>query len=169
MVCPPIGIMLIDSVPPAMIARAEPHMIRSAANAIACSPDEQNRLMVTAEAEIGTPARRLDMRATFIPCSASGIAQPRITSSISDGSMPGARRSASAIAAAPSSSGLVDRRAPLGALPTAVLTADTITASCIVHRVRIGRSVRLQADALLTRTSRREDPRRHLQLHSLYR
>ena len=43
----------------------------------------------------GTPARRLAMRATFSPCSASGIAQPMITSSISDGSRPGARRSAS--------------------------------------------------------------------------
>ena len=29
------------------------------------------------------------MRATFMPCSASGIAQPMITSSISAGSMPG--------------------------------------------------------------------------------
>ena len=60
-------------------------MIRSAANAIACRPDEQKRLMVTADACTGTPARRLAMRATFSPCSASGIAQPRITSSISSG------------------------------------------------------------------------------------
>ena len=57
-------------------------MMRSAANAIACRPDEQKRLMVTADASTGTPARRLAMRATFSPCSASGIAQPRITSSI---------------------------------------------------------------------------------------
>ena len=40
---------------------------------------------MTADADTGTPARRLAMRATFSPCSASGIAQPRITSSISDG------------------------------------------------------------------------------------
>ena len=51
-------------------------MIRSAANAIDCRPDEQKRLIVTAEALTGTPARRLAMRATFSPCSASGIAQP---------------------------------------------------------------------------------------------
>ena len=60
-------------------------MMRSAANAIACRPEEQKRLIVTAEAVTGMPARRLAMRATFRPCSASGIAQPRITSSISAG------------------------------------------------------------------------------------
>ncbi len=102
---PPIGTMLIDSVPPATTLCAKPHMMRSAAKAIDCRPDEQKRLMVTADAATGTPARRLAMRATFSPCSASGIAQPRITSSISAGSTPGARRSASAMTAAAISSG----------------------------------------------------------------
>src|SRR5215475_12529980 len=114
-----------------MIACAVPHMICSAAKAIACSPEEQNRLIVTADAEMGMPARKLAMRATFSPCSASGMAQPRITSSISEGSTPGARLSASAIVVAASSSGRVERRTPLGALPTAVLTAETMTDSCI--------------------------------------
>ena len=50
---PPIGTRLIDSVPPATIADAEPHMMRSAANAIACRPDEQKRLTVTADAVTG--------------------------------------------------------------------------------------------------------------------
>src|SRR5262245_15024352 len=59
---------------------------------MACSPDEQKRLTVTAEAVIGTPARRLAMRATLKPCSPSGIAQPRITSSTSSGNAPGARK-----------------------------------------------------------------------------
>src|SRR5439155_331778 len=76
-------------------------------------------------------ARRLATRATFMPCSASGIAHPRITSSISRGSIPGARFRASAMAAAASSSGRVPRSVPPGALPAAVRTADTITASCI--------------------------------------
>src|SRR5476651_1375405 len=98
---------------------------------IACRPEEQKRFTVTADALTGIPARKLAMRATFIPCSASGIAQPRITSSISAGSMPGARFSASAIAIAASSSGRVPRSVPPGALPDAVLTAETITASCI--------------------------------------
>ena len=65
------------------MAVAPPAMIRSAAKAIACKPDEQNRLIVTADAETGIPARRLAIRATFSPCSASGIAQPRMTSSTS--------------------------------------------------------------------------------------
>ena len=74
---------------------------------MACSPDEQKRLTVTADADTGNPARRLAMRATFRPCSASGIAQPRITSSTSAGSAPGTRRMASAMAVAASSSGRV--------------------------------------------------------------
>src|SRR3954469_15891174 len=78
------------------------------------------------------PARRLAIRATFMPCSASGIAQPMITSSISAASMPGARFSASAMATAPSSSGRVPRSVPPGALPDAVLTAETMTASFII-------------------------------------
>src|SRR5476649_2164298 len=129
---PPIGTRLIDSVPPGTITDAEPHMMRSAAYAIACRPEEQKRFTVTADALTGIPARKLAMRATFIPCSASGIAQPRITSSISAGSMPGARFSASAIAIAPSSSGRVPRSVPPGALPEAVRTAETITASFII-------------------------------------
>src|SRR5262249_23188707 len=128
---PPIGTRLMDSVPPATIVCAKPHMTRSAAYAMACSPDEQNRLSVTAGALTGMPARRLAIRATFMPCSASGIAHPRITSSISAASMPGARRIASAIATAPSSSGRAPRSVPPGALPTAVRAADTITASCM--------------------------------------
>src|SRR6476646_7366963 len=98
---------------------------------MACRPDEQKRLTVTAEALTGMPARRLAIRATFMPCSASGIAQPMITSSMSPGSMPGARFSASAMAMAPSSSGRVPRSVPAGAFPEAVLTAATMTASVI--------------------------------------
>src|SRR6516225_5340790 len=127
--CPPIGTRLIDSVPPATIVSAKPHMMRSAPYAIACSPDEQKRFTVTADASTGMPARRLAIRATFMPCSASGIAQPRITSSTSRGSRPGARRRAASIAIAASSSGRVPCRAPLGAFPTGVRTAETITAS----------------------------------------
>ena len=57
--------------------------MRSAASAMACSPDAQKRLMVMAETSTGMPARSDAMRATFMPCSASGMAQPMITSSIS--------------------------------------------------------------------------------------
>jgi hypothetical protein len=53
-----------------------------------------------------------------------------ITSSISDASIP-ARDTASFIDAAPSSSERVFFNVPFGAFPTAVRTADTITASFI--------------------------------------
>ena len=106
---------------------------------MACSPDEQNRLMVIAETVTGNPARSAAIRATFMPCSASGVAQPMITSSISATSSPFARATASLIAAAPRSSGRVARRVPLGAFPTAVRTELTITASRMAHLARCGR------------------------------
>ena len=115
--------------PPATTAVAAPHMMRSAPYAMACRPEEQKRLTVTADAVTGTPARRLAMRATFMPCSASGIAQPTITSSISAGSSPGAPSRAARMVAAAMSSGRVVRSVPAGALPTAVRTAETMTAS----------------------------------------
>ena len=46
---PPIGTRLIDSVPPAMTMSAKPHMMCSAAEAIACRPDAQKRFIVTAD------------------------------------------------------------------------------------------------------------------------
>src|SRR4051812_29674637 len=104
-------------------------MIRSAAKAIDCRPEEQKRLMVTAEALTGSPARRLAMRATFSPCSASGMAQPRITSSISARSTAAARRSTASITVAAMSSGRVVLSVPEGALPVAVRAAETMTAS----------------------------------------
>jgi hypothetical protein len=55
-----------------------------------------------------------------------------ITSSISEVSSPGTRATASLITAAPISSGRVVRNVPFGAFPTAVLTAETITASLIM-------------------------------------
>src|SRR5262245_15193723 len=106
--------------------------MRSAAIAIDCRPDEQKRLMVIALVSTGRPARIAAARATFMPCSASGIAQPMITSSISDVAKPGTRATASLITAAPISSGRVVRKVPLGALPTAVRTDDTITASLMI-------------------------------------
>ena len=48
---PPIGIMLIDSVPPANMQWAAPDAIRSAAKAMDCNPDEQNRFNVIAGTE----------------------------------------------------------------------------------------------------------------------
>ena len=121
----------MDSVPPATTTSAPPLMMRSAAMAIACSPEEQKRLIVSAETSTGNPARSDAIRATFIPCSASGVAQPRITSSISLGSTWGTRSSAPMIAIAANSSGRVARRVPLNARPIGVRTEDAMITSLI--------------------------------------
>src|ERR1700691_3357633 len=81
---------------------------------------------------MGRPARSEIRRAMFWPCSASGIAQPMMTSSISLGSRVGTRSTAPRTAIAPRSSGRVKRSVPLGAFPTAVRTALTTTASFII-------------------------------------
>src|SRR2546423_3819484 len=131
MMWPPIGINDMLSRPPATITSAAPVLMRSAAIAIDCKPDEQKRLIVIALVSTGKPARLAAARATFIPCSASGIAHPMITSSISEPSCSGTRSNALLMTVAPISSGRVVRNVPFGTFPTAVRTADTITASLI--------------------------------------
>jgi hypothetical protein len=79
--------------------------MRSAAIATVCTPEAQKRLIVTPGTVFGMPASSRPMRATFIPCSASGIAQPTITSSTSAGSSPGACASTERMACASMSSG----------------------------------------------------------------
>ena len=74
-------------------------------------------MTVMADAVCGMPASRLAMRATFIPCSASGIAQPRMTSSTISGFTAGTRASAPLMAAAARSSGRVCAQRPLARLP----------------------------------------------------
>src|SRR6185312_15841650 len=96
--------------------------------AAACSPDEQKRLMVIAGTLSGRPARKPTCRATFSPCSASGWAQPRTTSSTSAGEMP-ARLIASRATSAPRSSERVFLNTPRGARPMGVRTAERIATS----------------------------------------
>src|ERR1700689_3706351 len=118
--------------------------MRSAAIPIACSPEEQKRLMVMPGTVSGRPARRAAMRAMFMPDSASGIAQPRMTSSISSGAIAGCFSRRRRITMAARSSGRVLRKLPLGALPTGVRRQSRITAS-ILFRVSIPeRFARLQ-------------------------
>ena len=126
---PIIGTMLIDSVPPAIITSASPTRIRSAAIASAVRPDAQKRLTVTPPTVSGSPASSAPRRATLSPCSASGIAQPTIASSIVVGSSPGTCASALRIACTRRSSGRTLRSIPLGALPIGVRLAATMYAS----------------------------------------
>src|SRR5690554_6314462 len=77
---PVIGTWLIDSTPPATATSNKPASNFAAAIDIASKPDEQNRLIVIALVVSGRPARITAIRATFIPCAASGKAQPNTTS-----------------------------------------------------------------------------------------
>ena len=127
---PSIGIMLMLSVPAAIMISASPVRMRSAAIDTAFKPDEQKRFTVMPATLLGRPARRIPIRATFMPCSYSGIAQPTITSSIRVGSIWGTCASTCLITCASSESGRVWRKAPRGALPTGVRVAATMYASC---------------------------------------
>ena len=118
--------MLMLSVPAAIMMSASPVRMRSAAIDTALRPDEQKRLIVMPATLSGSPASSTPMRATFIPCSYSGIAQPTITSSTRAGSIAGACASTLCSTCASSVSGRVERNAPRGALPTAVRVAATM-------------------------------------------
>ena len=126
-----MGIMLIDSAPPATTTRSVPVRMRMSAWAMASRPEAQRRFTVTPGTPTGNPARNAANRAMLNPASPSGCAQPRITSSISDLSRAGTRSKAPPNAVAARSSGRVVARAPLGARPTGVRTALTMTASGI--------------------------------------
>jgi hypothetical protein len=76
------------STPPATNTSASPAMMRCAARAMVCRPDEQKRLTVMPEVVTGQPARKAIWRAMLAPVAPSGLAQPMITSSTSAASMP---------------------------------------------------------------------------------
>ena len=62
-------------------------MIRCAASAIVCSPEEQKRLTEMPAVVTGQPARSATCRATFMPAAPSKNVAPTMTSSTSAGSM----------------------------------------------------------------------------------
>src|SRR5579885_1921567 len=121
----------MDSAPPARMISALPARMRSAAMAMDCRPELQKRLMVTPGTRSGSPARRAAQRAMLLPDSPSGMAQPRITSSMSSCGTCGYSSRRRRITAAARSSGRAWRKVPRGALPTAVRRQSMITASCI--------------------------------------
>ncbi len=118
--------MLMLSVPAAIMTCASPVRIRSAAIETALSPDEQNRFTVMPATLAGNPASSTPIRATFNPCSNSGIAQPTMASSMRSGAIAGTCARTLRITCASSVSGRVDRNAPRGALPTAERVAATM-------------------------------------------
>src|ERR1019366_4413484 len=152
----------MDSPPPAITISAPPARMRSEASAIACKPELQNRLMVMAGTESGSPARRVACRAIFPPASPSGMAQPRMTSSTSSFAA-GYRSSSARITVAARSSGRAWRSAPRGALPTAVRRQSIITASLIGTPIRC-----LNASSTQRRRERRGSAEKTKPSHSPY-
>jgi hypothetical protein len=123
---PIIGTIDIDSVPPASIRSALPRRIWSAASATACRPGRAEAIDGLRGMVFGRPASSRPMRATFMPCSPSGMAQPMMASSMRLRSMPGACATTAFSTWASMSSGRVLRNTPLGALPTGVRVAATM-------------------------------------------
>src|SRR5580765_3478755 len=106
-------------------------MMRWAAVAMVCRPEEQKRLMVMPEVVTGRPARSAFWRAMLAPVAPSGLAQPMITSSTEAGSMP-ARCTACCTAWPPSVAPWVMLKAPFQLLASGVRAVETMTALVMV-------------------------------------
>jgi hypothetical protein len=115
------------STPPATNTSASPAMMRCAAMAMVCRPEEQKRLTVAPEVVTGRPASSAIWRAMFMPVAPSGLAQPMSTSSTSAASMP-ARWMACCTAWPPSVAPWVMLKAPFQLLASGVRAVETMTA-----------------------------------------
>ena len=102
-------------------------MMRWAAVAMVCRPDEQKRLMVMPDVVTGRPALSAIWRAMFMPVAPSGLAQPMMTSSTSAPSMP-ARCTACCTAWPPRVAPWVMLNEPFQLLASGVRAVETITA-----------------------------------------
>jgi hypothetical protein len=97
------GALVIDSTPPAMNTSPSPTAIAFAAALIAWSPEPHRRLTVCPATSTGRPARSSAIRATLRLSSPAWLAQPRMTSSTSAGSIPERSTTARRVSAARSS------------------------------------------------------------------
>ena len=86
------GARVIDSTPPATNTSPSSTAIAWAAALMAWRPEPHSRLTVWPATSTGRPARSAAMRATFRLSSPAWFAAPRITSSMSAGSIPDDRR-----------------------------------------------------------------------------
>jgi acetyl-CoA acetyltransferase len=134
-----IGVLLAglpDSVPAVTINRfcsSGVQAVSMAADRIRTGDDD----VVIAGTLSGSPASNTPMRATFMPCSPSGMAQPTITSPMSCASSPGTCAMAPFSTCASMSSGRTFLNMPRGALPTGVRTAASrLTARPITSLMR---------------------------------
>src|SRR5512139_1889613 len=115
-------------------------MMRCAAMAMVCRPEEQKRLMVTPDTVTGQPAARATWRAMLEPVAPSGVAQPISTSSTSAASMP-ARWMACLTAWPPRVAPWVMLKAPFQLLARGVRAVETITAFVISNSPECGSAV----------------------------
>jgi hypothetical protein len=99
------------STPPATYTSASPAMMRCAASAMVCRPDEQKRLTVMPEVVMGQAGAQRDLARDVGAGGALGVAQPMMTSSTSAASMP-ARCTACCTAWPPSVAPWVMLKAP---------------------------------------------------------
>src|SRR5438105_6972333 len=113
--------------------------------AMALSPDEQKRLIVSPATLTGSPARMADTRAMLCPCVPCGWPQPRITSSTSLGSSCGTLPSASLMQWAARSEGSVMLNEPRCDLASGVRELATTTASLMGYPFLVGTVVRFSA------------------------
>src|SRR2546423_11446482 len=97
--------------------------------AMALSPEEQKRLIVSPATDTGRPARIAATRAMLWPCEPCGWPQPRITSSTSFLSSCGTLPSASLMQWAARSDGSVMLNEPRADLASGVRLLATTTAS----------------------------------------
>src|SRR6185295_18084214 len=105
-------------------------MMRCAASATVCRPEEQKRFTVMPETVTGSPARIAIWRAMLPPVAPSGVAQPMMTSSTSCGSSF-ARSRAACTTWPPILAPWVMLSAPRQLLQSGVLAVETMTASTI--------------------------------------
>src|SRR3954468_12664345 len=124
------GQLLIDSMPPATATSMSPTRMPWSASMTAFNPDPQTLLIVSAATRSGSPPWSAAWRAGFCPRPAE-TTLPMMHSSTIPGSMP-ARRTASAMASAPSCGAVNPFSAPRN-LPVGVRTAETITDSRTTH------------------------------------
>ena len=118
------------STPPAITHSYWPDMTPIAAKLAACWPEPHMRSSVVPQTSSGNPAISAALRAMLNPCSPTWSTQPITTSSTSLGSI--LTRSTSALSVSASrSSGRTPASLPFFR-PTAVRTAPTITALCMV-------------------------------------
>ena len=115
------------STPPAIISCVSPLLIARAATPIASRLEPHRRLMVLPGTLSGSPASSSAMRATLRLSSPAWLAQPRITSSMREGSSPGLRSSSAFSGSAARSSARIVARVP-PKRPKGVRTASQINA-----------------------------------------